>query len=357
MESYLKDSIKSIVDASATNENISISYSGGKDSTAVLLLTLELIEGGALEPHNVSVIHSDTLIEYPYLATLTHSVLDSVRELGIRVDVVSAPIQERFYSTLFGVGRPIPSYAIRWCTDFLKLRPQQRQRKLLKNSWVLTGEHFGESANRDKKLSSCGTSDCGVADIKKTVSSENLLRPIMNWSDCNVWDFIFLHDRWNIFERLTSVYSISGDDNRNSKTGSLRTGCIACPVIGVNKHYHTLDKGVPDELSLKLRLLFNEMSSDNLRVRNPKFGITEMKKNGHTPLGAIALEARKYYWRVVSQINDEFKDLGILLIREDEKLFVEESLNIGRYPKTYKPESILLLEQEWQIRKPVYLSK
>ncbi|MCW5315624.1 phosphoadenosine phosphosulfate reductase family protein [Nostoc sp. KVJ3] len=250
---------------------LSISYSGGKDSTAVVALVLLMIDIGLLKKEDITILHSDTTIEFPLLTKSTFKVLDAINGCGIKTLVVTAPVEQRFFACLFAKGYPVPNYAVRWCTDYLKLRPQLRARKLLKDAYVLTGEHYGESSNRDKKLSSCGSNDCGQIEIQKSVSKEKMIRPIIDWRDCNVWDFIAVYgDKYlynGLFNEISNVYEISNDEY---KSGSLRTGCIGCPVIHTGRHYNTENKGVPSRLSLKLRLILEEMKNDNLRVRNPK---------------------------------------------------------------------------------------
>ncbi|GIW59582.1 MAG: hypothetical protein KatS3mg087_0648 [Patescibacteria group bacterium] len=335
--------------AIASNDLV-FNFSGGKDSHAIVGLLLEMIADKELseeEISRVSVFHADTTIEYPLLVGLTHKSLEFFQQQGIKTVVASAPPEERFFAMLFGYGRPVPSKFVRWCTDNLKIRPS------IKNSDAVhvTGEHLGESLSRDKKLkSSCGSSECGIDRLEKSTDGDRLLKPITEWSNCQVWDYLFWLDYSGVFydgffNRISHVYEIGNDDEKNT---SLRMGCISCPVVSVHRAFNTDAKGVPTRLGLKLRLILEEMRSDDIRLKNPR-----APKSGKVrQLGAISVYARRYYWPHIKQINQHLAEFNVCLISKEEEVFVDNSLEIGRYPKTYKSEQIMKLEMDWFKRCP-----
>jgi len=343
LERLKVESIKSIVDSVDKYGSINLSFSGGKDSHAVLGLVIEAINKGLISKTDITVLHSDTTIEYPTMVDLTFKTLDYVKSLGIPVVVARAVPEERFFAKMIGYGFPVPSVHARWCTKVLKIEPMNRTNKYMH----LTGEHRGESNNRDAKLSTCGSTECGIDKLAK----DSVIRPIISWRNCDVWDYLFTADAifyTGFFNTISSVYSISENEK-----GSLRMGCIGCPVISVAKHYKTDDKGCPSALSIALRLLLEEMRSDKLRLMNPR-----PPKNGTRTHGALAVMSRKYYWQHIKVLNDKFAQHGITLISTEECKYIEHSLSIGRYPKTYKVEDIERLERDWwNDRCPEYIKE
>lgn len=330
---------------------VQINFSGGKDSTALVATFISLYAQGLVEDEDwerIEVYHSDTTIESPLFYETTKVLLELIRSYGLKVTVGTAEAEKRFFATLIGIGRPVPSHNVRWCTDNLKIRLAQRKGIKV----IVTGEHIGESSKRDQKIKKggCGTNECGQDKASKL--GENVWRPIGKWESCDVWEYLaYSDDIFPVYNLLAKVYDIANDRDTNK---SLRMGCIGCPVISIKHHYNTERLGVPNRLSIKLSLIYEEMRNPNLRVLNPRKLYTEDKKY----LGATALEARKYYWaQAIKPINDEFRDAGIILIGEEETRFIEKALIDGRYPKTYHkdPNLIPKLEAEWETRKPGWL--
>lgn len=342
---------KATIKQATEDGHLVVNFSGGKDSSAILCLVCDMLEEGELKPSQVSIYHSDTKIEYPLLVSLTHRVLAYVKDryqLDVRIGV--APVEQRFFALMFGHGYPVPSHFVRWCTDKLKIKPGLQV--FGKDVVRLTGEHLGESNKRDRKLKACGSSECGTDKLKKAV--EKIVKPIVDWSNCNVWDYLFLSDNKGLmyegfFNHISKVYEISNDDDRNT---SLRMGCISCPVVNTTRAYNTDDKGIPNKLSLKLRLVFEAMRGDENRVKNPR-----APKNGTRTMGAIALPVRRYYWSIIENLCEEFEQSGVVLVSEPEKQYIRESLANGRYPQTYKAERIQELETEWLSRAPQWLKE
>jgi len=102
---------------------ITVSFSGGKDSTAMLLHMMELGE------HIDEVINVDTGMEFPEMYEHIEKVRKVVEKAGIRFTVLKAeksyeyyllehPYHSEKYGDMLGYGWPGPY--IRWCTKHLK---------------------------------------------------------------------------------------------------------------------------------------------------------------------------------------------------------------------------------------------
>jgi len=108
-----------------------VGFSGGKDSTIVLQLVVEMLL--ELPPskrgRQVHVLSNDTLVESPILQTFIDKVLDQVRVAGEGLNlpltvVKTTPSPDHtFWVNLIGRGYPAPTRLFRWCTDRMKIRP------------------------------------------------------------------------------------------------------------------------------------------------------------------------------------------------------------------------------------------
>jgi len=213
-----------------------IAYSGGKDSTATVALTLELVRSGELDPESVEIIYCDTMMEIPILQDNAFhflQYLDKVahaEQLPVKCRIVKPDVREGFWFLLLGKGYPPPHQRFRWCTRRLKITPS---RKLVRNgdpkrTCILTGVRFRESRERDRQLQlSCtrgGECGQGVWFWQSKGFGISFAAPIVNWSDCDVWDFLrfLLPPQGYPTLKLYEIYR-NGND--------MRFGCWMCTVV------------------------------------------------------------------------------------------------------------------------------
>lgn len=313
-----------------------ISFSGGKDSTALLAL---VIKATSLGFKNWEVVHSNTLMEFPFMDAHVMKCKEEVEALGFVFKYVVAPIEKRFFYTLIGKGIPSPMRNFRWCTQALKLDPMANAAKGETEYITINGERLGESSKRDQKLKaekSCsdGTNECGVSDQKKKrknifPNAVMFVRPLLEASTCNVWDWLAIADIEHgilsgSFERLNNIYSISDQDSGDS----LRTGCIGCTLITKDRSLAKLVGVYPGYEALeKLRGIYDKTRIDDKRIMRP-----DMKGKG-----AVDLEWRKQLWKEILEVESEVQQHypDFVLIYPDEKEAVEEALRKEQYPKGY----------------------
>ena len=113
-----------------------IGFSGGKDSTVLLMLVwiaLQRIRQDMPFPfqlkRKVYVVCNDTMVENPIIANYVEDVLAKITEaardqdLPIIVQKTTPKLEETFWINVIGKGYPVPNSAFRWCTDKLKIRP------------------------------------------------------------------------------------------------------------------------------------------------------------------------------------------------------------------------------------------
>ena len=156
-----------------------IAWSGGKDSTATLTMIVWLIESGRIpRPRSLTVFYADTRQELPPLAIAAEQIMDELRERGIRVEIVTAPMDKRFMVYILGRGVPPPNNnTLRWCTRQIKIDPMQaalteRIAEFGGKFLMITGVRQGESAIRDARIEmSCGKdgAECGQGWYQKVL--------------------------------------------------------------------------------------------------------------------------------------------------------------------------------------------
>ncbi len=259
-----------------------ISFSGGKDSTTLVTLTLDLIEKGLIpKPESLTVMYADTRLELPPLHISAMQILREVERRGWNSEVVIAEMDKRFMVYLLGRGIPPPNNStLRWCTQQIKLTPMklamkklftQHQEKILS----LNGVRVGESAMRDRRIAvSCSKngSECGQGWFQRDLPDEVCakLSPLLHWRVCHIWDWLMLDAPKLGFdtEILAQVY---GGDEAVEKNA--RTGCIGCPLASRDMALESLVE-LPEweylKPLLKLRLIWTE--ARDFRNRHQKVG-------------------------------------------------------------------------------------
>lgn len=199
-------------------ERIVVNVSGGKDSTATLLLALDQLPKDMVMP-----LFSDTKYEH----SKTYKYLDYLEDqLGVKIERVSSAIHESIPALIRRRGI-FPSGMRRFCTDEMKQRPSVRFLKSLPRvpteQWL--GMRANESVNRNRKYG--GMSPDELLDpmllgrtYGKTFNSWMRIRlPIVDWTTEQVFEFIHAHGL-----KHNPLYDEGHD----------RVGCFPCVLGGLN---------------------------------------------------------------------------------------------------------------------------
>ena len=245
---------------------VCLGFSGGKDSTLLLALTLEAarresVASGAHRP--LVVMNSDTRFENPLVVSLVDAecarLFAFARQHALDVHFVTGrPTLAASWAVKVISGNALPPIpgGRGACTVDWKIEPLRRALK----DWMrtngldnattlkLTGTRFSESNERGRKMALRGESA-----TRPTVnpSGEWLLSPIADLDTDAVWDLIsgirsgLLPASYTDFDDLLAVYSSAGGascpllaDYRMGGTdlGSCeaRTGCWCCTRVNVD---------------------------------------------------------------------------------------------------------------------------
>ena len=202
--SYIKSEAYSFIRKTAEkypNNNIVISFSGGKDSTVVADLVVRALE-------NPSLVHifGNTTLEFP----ITLEYAQRFRKNNPKAILKIAKNKEQdFYKVCEDIGPP--ARMMRWCCSMFKTGPITRViNNLYKDEQILTfyGIRKYESVSRSKydRVSSNNES---VKIQKQTVAA-----PIFDWRDIDV---------------LLYLLAEKVDFNDAYRLGYDRVGCWCCP--------------------------------------------------------------------------------------------------------------------------------
>ncbi len=237
-----------------------VGFSGGKDSSLVLAITLEALTELPIESlhKTVYVLYSDTLMELLPVQEHTYSVLDSTEKfskknnLPIKVIHAKPKLEDTMWSMMIGKGIRASSTDNRWCTTRLKTDVQQRILKETFNTEdfstiSIVGSRKEESADRANRLEK--------STIKRHLKGHSLysktlvFAPIEDFSTRDVWDALFSSKLGRSLlkvQELSALYAstqgegeecqtILGNANNNGDNPGCgasqgRFGCWSCPL-------------------------------------------------------------------------------------------------------------------------------
>lgn len=343
------------------HEHWCFAWSGGKDSSATVTVVLWLIASGKIPaPKSITVFYADTRQELPPLAIAAEHIMDEIRDRGIRVEVVTAPMDDRFMVYILGRGVPPPNNnTLRWCTGQIKIEPMQaalqaRLDELDGNILMITGVRQGESAIRDRRIEmSCSKdgAECGQGWYQQVLPNAKGLRgriatlaPLLHWRVCHVWEWLKHWAPQAEFGDWSTAMIADAYGGDEAEEINARTGCIGCPLAAEEKALETV-LAMPNWAYLAplrgIKPLWRELREPQHRLR--KAGIERLKDGsiGKNPqrMGPITFEARLMGLERILQIQAEcnaaaqaLRQPGISLINAEEEARIRELIAAGTWP-------------------------
>lgn len=218
-----QESINILEQLYVKNKRWIVTYSGGKDSTALVVLSLYM---KTVHPDiDLNITYSDTMMEIPQMSNVANAFLTAIeKRYPAQVKIVCPEIEDTYWVRMIGRGYPPPGPRFRWCTPKMKIKPS---RKLHKDSGLfITGLRMGESQQRDIRLkSSClngGANECG-SDVWVIQKGIDVAAPIIHWTAGEVWYFLMFPGKKALPETQL-VVDLYGNT-------SMRFGCWMCTVV------------------------------------------------------------------------------------------------------------------------------
>ncbi|MGG3561630.1 phosphoadenosine phosphosulfate reductase family protein [Neobacillus rhizosphaerae] len=239
-----------------------VAWSGGKDSTAVLKLVTEAIMELPKEQRNrhVYAVMSDTVVENPELDIYMRDQLQKFNDWAKREEapfsghMVERPVERGYFYCLLGKGHPLPSQSIRWCTDRLKIKPQENFLVDLAPSFVLSGVRRSESVSRGRSIEKRSISEkIALYDGGKlTKAGTKIFMAIVDFTVEDVWRLLRQPTLWGDTEDIRRIYrdatgecgfvNPKGVEKKSVEACGARFGCWTCPVIVADRSTEEMAK-------------------------------------------------------------------------------------------------------------------
>ena len=201
---YIKDEAYAFIQKEASKfpeENIVVSFSGGKDSTVTADLAVKALS-------NPSLVHifGDTTLEFPSTIEYAHRFRDAHPDAIFQI---AKNDEQNFYDVCEDIGPP--ARMMRWCCSMFKTGPITRIiNSLYRSQQILTfyGIRKSESVSRSKYNRIEDSSD----SVK--IQQQTVVSPIFFWKDIDIWLYL-------LAEKV--------DFNDAYRLGYDRVGCWCCP--------------------------------------------------------------------------------------------------------------------------------
>lgn len=271
LDLYEREAVSAISRILREQRKLIIAYSGGKDSTTVLMLALNaaraLSEEGVRFPP-ILVTNGDTGIENPEVVSLVWKELAKARAFGrqhgflVQAEIAHPVLNDTWAVSILS-GRKIPTFPNskkRDCTVMFKITPMERLRKRILKSEesehrggapvTLIGTRFEESDGRATRMNERGE----TTYVPWEKAGSWFMSPIANWAMEDVWEFLgrYKNDEATGFTDAKDVWAMYADAGgaggtcavvadmateslKKSRACGARFGCALCAAVGRDK--------------------------------------------------------------------------------------------------------------------------
>ena len=327
-----------------------IGYSGGKDSTLLCCLVMEMLQ--RLTPYQrhktVYIVSSDTMVENPivknYMHRMSAMINQAGNELKVKADIIYPEIADTFWSKVIGLGYPTPEApGFRWCTERLKIHPMNKYTldTIKTNGQVvlLLGVRKAESTYRANNIRSREIE--GKILVPHTdIEGAHVYNPLTEIPNELVWKFLLKDDSrtpWGSDNKyLISLYqgenlgeeqSVIGeiDKDKIPVTGHSRFGCWICTMVKEDKSLKAfIDRGETwlEPLRDFRNWLLELRSTPSARENKRRNGQMYKKSDGEYGLGPFTMESRVEILRRLLQLEVTY---NFDLITLEELKFIDKT--------------------------------
>ncbi len=314
-----------------------VAYSGGKDSTLLLQLVWEMLDGLSPEKRKreIRVVGNDTLVESPLVIRHLYESLKNIGRAAAKADIpvavqITKPcIDQTFWVNVIGRGYIPPTRNFRWCTDRMKILPTTRLLEQIVREWkgavLLIGTRRSESQHRRRNMDRRGVSATRLNPHDSLVGCQ-VFSPISDLVDDDVWmTLIQRPPPWGGTHRdLITLYRNAGGGEcplvttkqqaPSCGSSSPRFGCWTCTVVQKDKSLRGLiDSGHGETAKMERLAEFREWlvslrEDDANRLPVRRNGNPQTRKNGSRVFGPFSLQIRKQILRRLRDLEHEVNE-------------------------------------------------
>jgi len=323
----------------ADNRPWVVAYSGGKDSTLVLQLVMELLlELGPAAKKPVYVLSSDTKVEAPIVSEYVMDAMKRIeasaraRNLNLHTQLVFPDMDEGFWAKLIGKGYPPPSRWFRWCTSNMKIKPSRRAIDTIvaKSGSVilLLGSRMDESSLRAQSIQSFTNSERNL-NPHHEIPDAMVFKPIVSWSTDEVWEYLYSNPpAWGgNHDKIIQLYRQANGgecpvvfDLNTPSCGGSRFGCWTCTVVKQDKSMEGFI-ATGEEWMKPL----NTFRTHLIEYRDAEGMRSPVKRDGTPGTGPFTGEARK---QILHELLETEKQAGWELISTEDLTNIQRIWNV-----------------------------
>ena len=312
-----------------------IAFSGGKDSTAVLQLVLNMLTELSGYHKPLYVISSDTRVEAPNIVDYVERVLSAVQSyadtngLPLHTQIVRPTIEQTFWAKLIGRGYPPPTRWFRWCTNNMKIKPARAAIDEIVREHgsvvLLLGSRTSESSTRSRAIASRASNARGL-NPHHEIPNAFVMTPIVDWSTDEVWEFLFENNPppWQYsHDDMLSLYRQANGgecpvvmDLNTPSCGGSRFGCWTCTVVRLDRSMEGFIQSGGNEWMLPLNKFRNWLKDirEDPQWRQPR------RRDGRSGIGPFTPNARKIILQRLLETEQAFQHT---LIRDEEIQYIQ----------------------------------
>lgn len=320
-----------------------IGFSGGKDSTLLCCLVMEMLRRlpASKRTKKVYIVSSDTLVENPIVRDYMHRMSEMINrlsdELNVQADIIYPKVEDTFWCRVIGLGYPTPEPpGFRWCTERLKIHPMNAYTlNTIKNNGeviLLLGVRKAESTYRANNIRAREI-DGKLLVPHNDIKNAYVYNPLTEIPNEEVWKFLLKGDAktpWgsdNKFlfslyqgENLGEEQSVIGeiDKDKIPITGNSRFGCWICTMVKEDKSLKAfIDRGENWLIPLRdyRNWLLEMRTTPGAREYKRRNGTVYRKMDGSLGEGPFTMETRKEMLRRLLRLE---RDTGLNLITIEE---------------------------------------
>lgn len=375
-----KDKIDNLLETIRTlylTDNIPwmIGYSGGKDSTAAVQLVWMALSAlpkkQMFKP--VYIMNTDTLVESPIVSKWVSKSIECMRAANEASGLRFIPVQLKpdwdntFWVNLIGRGYPFPRMKYRWCTDRLKIQPVNNfiKKRIAEHGEIILvlGTRKQESARRNRTMSNLEKKRVReLLSPNPTLANELVFSPMEDWSDDDVWSFLFQYKNpwgYSNLDLMTMYRGATADnecplmvDKSAPSCGKSRFGCWVCTMVERDKSMEAMISNDQEKewmtALLDFRNEFGDEEGDRERRSFRRMNGSIQGNYGKLFHGPYTKETRDHWLErlltIQKNINEtgpeEFRDLQLFRkeeLQEIRKIWVNEKHEFDdSLPRIYK---------------------
>lgn len=327
-----------------------IGYSGGKDSSLLVSLVIEVVTRLPEHERNkkIFIVTSDTGVENPIVKKYMHTSSQKINEFSqkinanVQADIIYPDVTQSYWNLVIGLGYPTPEPpGFRWCTERLKIIPMNKYTNEIIEKYgqvvLLLGVRKAESLARMRSILSReikGKILIPHSDIKGAY----VYNPLTEIKNDLVWEYLLKNNgisSWGVdMKYLFSLYqgenlgeeqSVIGeiDKNKIPVTGNSRFGCWCCTIVKEDKSLQNFINHGSTEL-IPLRDFRNWLVSirqdPNFRDNKRRNGKVYQKENGEYGFGPFKMSARQEILKRLLMVE---RETGFELITLDELKMID----------------------------------